>query len=398
MYEKGADYLIGREAFKWHTNPLIHLTRKAIATTISEAELAGDCGIVNEIDVIMQSMLSLCYYRPDKVWEGDTAAIEDAAARTETDFRGEAEELFNSKFADGLVRPSLDLIVPVVLTQYERQATQLERLDPILVQFVCGKQERFDHTEPVTTTKGRKFYKEADGSTSMIVKEKHTGKRIIMRRIDPETSQLYAKELHYVHKAREDEIVAYGAYLDGQEFPFAWVSYSPIGSASEQHIANHAGREAGQTLEMTRAWNTSWSPKNTMSVLFSYAHNQLQVASKSQSIEGVPAGLGGVITAINPNLGFSGMAFRGVDFSVVGLKPTNHKFLIENGVPIYMLRRDIALYLGTSVAELSQHKKYSESTMPLSHTNVMMVLFDKSAREKPTPPIYVVSNRTTSKQ
>lgn len=231
----------------------------------------------------------------------------------------------------------------------------------------------------------------------MIVKEKHSGKRIIMRRTDLETSRLYAEELHYVHKAREDEVVAYGAYMEGQELPFAWVSYSPIGSASEQQIAEHAGREAERTLEMTRAWNTAWSPKNTMSVLFSYAHNQLQAASKTQSIDGVPADLGGVITAINPNLGFSGMAFSGVDFGVVGLKPTNHKFLIENGVPIYMLRRDIARHLGTTVAELAQHEQYSESSMPLSHTNVMMVLFDKSAREKPTPPIYVVANKTTSR-
>lgn len=397
MHVQGADYLIDRETFKWHTNPLIHLTREAIAATITEAESTGDRSIVNELDVTMQSMLSLCHYQPSEVWEGDVEAITEAAARTETDFKGEAGERFSTKVADGFIWPNLDLIVPVVRTQYSRQVTERERLDPTLVQFVRGELGKFDHPEPVTTTKGREFYKEVDDSTGMVVKEKHTGKRIIMRRTDLETSQLYAKELHYVHKAREDEIVAYGAYIEGQELPFAWVSYSPIGSASEQQIAQHAGREAERTLEMTRAWNTAWSPKNTMSVLFSYAHSQLQAASKSQSVKGVPVGLGGVITAINPNLGFSGMAFSGVDFGVVGLKPTNHKFLIENGVPIYMLRRDIARHLGTTVAELAQHEQYSESAMPLSHTNVMMVLFDKSARKKPTPPIYVVGGKTTSK-
>lgn len=397
MHERGADYLIEREAFKWHTNPLIHRTREAIMATITEADAAGGQGIVNELDVTMQSMLSLCHYGPGEVWQGDATVIADAETHTETDFKGEAGERFSAGVADGLIRPNLDLIVPVARTQYDRQATVRKRLDPVLVQFVCGELGTFEHSEPVTTTKGREYRKEADGSTSMIVKEKHTGKRIVMRRTDLETSRLYAEELHYVHKAREDEVVAYGAYMEGQELPFAWVSYSPIGSTSEQQIAEHAGREPERTLEMTRAWNTAWSPKNTMSVLFSYAHNQLQAASKAQSIDGVPAELGGIITAINPNLGFSGMAFSGVDFGVVGLKPTNHKFLIENGVPIYMLRRDIARHLGTTVAELAQHGQYSESSMPLSHTNVMMVLFDKSARVKPTPPIYVVGSKTTSK-
>ena len=401
MPEQGTDYMIDRDAFKWHTNPLIHLTREAIAMTVAEMDVAGAGGTMNELDVMMQSMLSLCQYRPEDVWQGDAAAIHDVATRTETDFRGEAGVRFNAQVGEGLVRPNLDIIVPVARTHYGRQSEVCDRLaeqHPELVSFVRGEVVTFDCANPATTTKGREYRTEADGTASMIVKEKDTGKRIVMKRVDLETSRLYAEELHYIHKAREDEVVAFGAYVEDSELPFAWVSYSPIGTESEQDIARHAGREPENTLEMTRAWNMAWSPKNTMSVLFSYAHSQLQAAAKTQSVEGVPFNLGGVITAINPNLGFSGMAFSGVDFGVVGLKPTNHKFLIENGVPIYMLRRDIARHLGTTVAALAQHESYSESSMPLSHTNVMMVLFDKSSREKPAPPIYVLGDRTTSKQ
>ncbi len=220
----------------------------------------------------------------------------------------------------------------------------------------------------------------------MTVKEKNTGKRITMKRVGLETSRVCAEELHYVHKSREDEIIAFGAYVEDYDFPFAWVSYSPIGTEAEQTIATHTGREPNRTLEMTRAWNATWSPKNTMSVLFSYAHSQLQNMSKQEMLPDVTQGLGGVITAINPNLGFSGMAFSGVDFGVVGLKPTNHKFLLENGVPIYMLRRDIAKHLGVAITALVQHPRYGESSMPLLHTNVMMVLFDKSPMSNEQTP------------
>lgn len=397
MSEQSTNYIIDRHDFKWHTNPLIHLTREPIVASIAEASFEKESVVVNELDVTIQSMLSLCRYSPGEVWEGDVGIIADVAANTETDFKGDAGERFRAGVNSGIVKPNLDLILSVARKHFERQTMVYKRLGSTLAQFLRGEIGAFENPEPVTTTKGRRFYREDDGSTGMIVQEKNTGSRIILHRTDMETSRLYAEELHYVHKAREDEVIAFGAYMDGQELPFAWVSYSPIGTASERQIAEHVGREPTRVLEMTRAWNTAWSPKNTMSVLFSYAHHQLQTMSRTQSIEGLPEELDGIITAINPNLGFSGMAFSGVDFGVVGLKPTNHKFLIQNGVPIYMLRRDIARHLNTTVAELTKHEQYSESSMPLSHTNVMMVLFNKSAREKPTLPIYIIDSKPIDK-
>lgn len=392
MHEQGADYVIDRESFEWHTNPLIHLARKSIATTTETLEVAGAGDIINELDVIIQSMLSLCHYRPEDVWQGDVTAIRDVSTQTETDFRGEAGSRFSAQVSKGLVWPNLDIINFVARKHYDRQRKVRDRLAiqyPELVDLPHGDVAIFDCADPAITTKGRKYRTVADGTTSMIVKELHSGKCVTMKRTNLELSRLYAEELHYIHKAREDEVVAFGAYLEDHELPFAWVSYSPIGTEPKRRIARNAGRDPENTLEMARAWNAAWSPKNAMSVLFSYAHNQLQAAAKKQSIEGVPAGLGGVITAINPNLGFSGMAFSGVDFGIAGLKPTNHKFLIESGLPIYMRNYDFSRLLGTSAASSFQLDNYAESSMPLSHSNVMMVLFDKSSRQKPTSPIYV---------
>ena len=384
------DYLLNREQFMWRTNPLVSLAREAIHSELLGIDKNEKLAF-NELDIVMQSMLSLCYYKPFDVWEGDTKSIQNTIESIEQNSANNPGNILSNLLEQGMARPNIDLLRPIVKKHYKNQ---IEVIGGVMTKgfhnYISSHASPFG-VEAFATTKGRQFYPQQDGTITMQIKEKHSDKKITMKRVDLNTSQRYAQELHYVHKAREDEIVAFGAYTDDSELPFAWVSYSPIGSEAERIIANNAGLDPNTTIEMTRAWNTLWSPKNTMSILFSYAHTQIQGMNKKNALTGYEDELGGVITAINPNLGFSGMAFKGVDFGVVGLKPTNHKYIIEDGVPIYMLRRDIASRLHTTVDRLKTYDEYGESSMPLLPTNVMAVIFDGSARNKPVTPVYVVT-------
>lgn len=103
------------------------------------------------------------------------------------------------------------------------------------------------------------------------------------------------------------------------------------------------GLESHNILEMTRAWNVMWSPKNTMSFLFSYAHEELKTIWEDMRTQfKTDKPLAGISTTINPNLGFKGSAFSGSSFSVVALRPATLQYSNMQGHPRYITRREIS--------------------------------------------------------
>ena len=110
-----------------------------------------------------------------------------------------------------------------------------------------------------------------------------------------------------MHYSNLGEIECYGAYLDGYDMPFAYSSYGSINYNYTKEMLEYMGFSPDKIIESSRAWNAIWAPENTMSVLFAYSHDRLK-----EKING----LEGIITSINPNLGFSASAFRGVHFII----------------------------------------------------------------------------------
>ena len=386
------EYLqLDRSGFVWEKNPLIFMARDAIASCVHDSN--KETGMFNELDVVLQSMLSLAYYKPIDVW-ANLGHQQDYAHALKAPYADGSHELISgltvSIQSEDIIL-NQDLIKSVADMNYARAIKRQSTIEASESADIIGAlslDKRLFSSDAALTRKNREFMSGERGRV-MFVREKHSATPVVMKTVDLETSRFYAENFHYLHKAREDEAVAFGAYADDSPYPFAWVSYSPIGSSSERDIASLSGVNPETAFEMTRAWNTSWSPKNTMSLLFSYAHRMLQ--QNKVGLEQVK--VSGVVTAINPNMGFSGMAFSGVDFAVTGLKPTNHKFLIdEHGRPQYMLRRDISASLGIPEESLNLSDRYSESNMPLLPTNVMAVIFDGkgNVRTKPQTPIYIV--------
>ena len=226
------------------------------------------------------------------------------------------------------------------------------------------------------------------------IREAELIKPITFRKITRKLGYKLEKVLHYLHKGRSDTIYCFGAFLENDDLPFAFVSYSKIGRDYKQEMLDYLGIEPRLVLEMTRAWNVSWSPKNTMSSLFTFAHKELQQIWKEKIKNGDECKpLEGILTSINPNLGFKAKAFKGVGFEVVGLKPTQFTYYKNNGSLTYMPRRDLVKKLGImSTNQLYGHKNFAVNKIDLISTCEMLVMFNtKEQEELRKKPIYIIN-------
>jgi hypothetical protein len=383
------------DQFVWHSNPLSALTREAVVDAVRHSIAADGEPVANTLDVTLQTMLSLCHFSPTQVWSGSEATIRatDRAVQGFTS-RGRAFSLFEEAVRAGEVRPRPDIVQCVVVRHLARQRKRERRLHAAWPQFlgvVRDSTRPFGAHAPVISMKNRMVTQDVHGLQRVSIWERTSRARITFQVVSAQVSKLYANDLHYIHAARDDELVAFGAFVEDSPFPVAWVSYSPIGAQFERAVAARVRSDEHQVIEMARAWNAECAPKNTLSALFAHAHRQLQRLAQVGGLAGLEAKLGGVITAINPNLGFTGMAFRGVDFATVATKPTEHAFLIEDGLPVYTLPHVAARVLGVDANALLHHPAYSESRTPLLHTNLMVVLFDGTGRRRPLGPVLSAS-------
>ncbi len=217
--------------------------------------------------------------------------------------------------------------------------------------------------------------------------EKETWRKISFKRIDADIGRQYGQELHYLKSARiHDVFQDYWAFLENEVFPFAWVSYSSVDRKYKQELLYLNDVEPCNILELTRAWNSIWSPRNTMSALFQFAHNDLQTMWEIEKAKwNTHESLQGIISAINPNLWFNWKAFRAVNMKPIWLKPARLSYEIHNNTFIYRPRRDID---DVNLMHMSQ--------IPLLPTIELAVLFDPKKQKKlhESQKIYKITNNS----
>jgi hypothetical protein len=151
------------------------------------------------------------------------------------------------------------------------------------------------------------------------------------------------------------------------------VSYGEVDRKYKHSMLQAVGLDHTHSLELTRAWNHENSPRNTMSMLYAYAHTAIQqywVAQKNTPLKSI-------ITAVNPNLGFRGSAFRAVGFEVIGEKPTTYNYLVSQfDTRSYATRRDLAL----RKAKTSRKINHVEAAFPLVGTKELAVVLNGPKR------------------
>jgi hypothetical protein len=244
-------------------------------------------------------------------------------------------------------------------------------------------------------SRGSKITNEGTADAMMVLTERHSGRRITFKAIRPEISRLYSLGFSNLHYARDGEIAAFGAFLEDDELPFAYSSYSLATRQYTKDMLTHAGIDPDTILESTRAWNASWAPENTMSTLFAFCHSVLKTQRSREVKAGVAEReIGGIITSINPNLGFKAVSFRGVRFNNAAIKPTGFSYIRnEDGTADFMPQAEIKAKLGLpSDADLAEHPRYVHPRIPLLPTVELLSLFDSTAEKALLArPIYRVT-------
>ncbi len=395
-------YKISRQNFEWQTNPLLEsirvLGKHIFIDKAGKKQNSGIC----EFDLAIQTIIHLAAREVEDVWHGYQNNYKDNSAMDSMLFYLRNIKHEREKFYDALKNKKIILNENIIRAETERQLARLvelfkntkteyngEKIE--LPAFYMAKTESNPFGKRNTETAlivsgGEKIANNFKSRThQFIIREKTSNKKVIIKEVPKEISKLYAEGFHYLHDFREDEIASFGAYLENDLFPFAWVSYSPVNRKYKKEMLWYLGIENHRVVEMTRAWNSAWSPKNTMSVLFKFAHEELISKWKEKiKIGEADKTLAGVLTSINGNLGFKGSAFKGIGFKVIGLKPSRFTYLLsEDGAPIYTTRRTIFEQLGLAeISGMESHPKYAMNKFPLLPTNEMILLFNQEEDER----------------
>ena len=416
---------IGREKFVWEVNPIIaiiRLTGEQLYGKDDGRTFSGDIfreiahkyqqeGIT-EFDLAIQTMIHLTAYPLKDIWYGDIETIQNIVSLIKLGETNTAyEKLFDALHA-GLITLNLDL----VRKESEFQAQRIKKLGrDIFDEYFQSKHPQLEGQEsahpfvrmgdtnlspfkgiegPVISVGGKPIRKQINfESGELRVKEQQTGKSIVFKSVPRDISTLYGKAFHYLHEGRGDEYEAFGAYIEGESLPYAWVSYAPVDRLYKKEMLIYYGIEPHAVLEMTRAWNAAWSPKNTMSVLFTYAHEMLRHDFEQKvKQDSYPTPLKAIVTAINPNLGFRANAFNGIGLIPLGLKPAQFTFVNVGGRWEYFPRRKAQEVLQVrSINDLYKHPLFKGNQTPLLPTYEMVLVFDeKSQKRLRHEPVYQI--------
>lgn len=381
---------VPRKNFRWGTNQFLVPIRQLYADRIKEM-IASHRYVFGEFDLSMQLLMHLGAYKVDEVWSIPEELISSQSLRsTEAGTCAKFEHMVN----EGRIVPN----DPLVLQEITRLADELDvyfsglhiNVDGANIGLPSSHMCNINfspfadigvHTEVVLTDK--EFIDGPNGKI-MIVHERVSGKKVIFSPILTEISALYSRGFCNLHYANPGEIAVYGAFVEGEDLPFAYSSYGRISYNYTKEMLAYLGFADGEIIESSRAWNAAWAPENTMSVLFSYSQDRLK--------ETFGDGIRGILTSINPNLGFSASAFRGIHFEVVSLKPTIFSYQLEGDKPYFRTKGEIAKNLGVEISALSASRYYTDNKIPFLPTVELLYLYNKDERKKLSEsPIYVVS-------
>ncbi len=382
---------IPRKSFCWKPNPFLAPLRQMYSNAI-QGKVKEYNEVFGEFDLSMQLLMHLGAYGIEDVWS--IPAVELEYLKQLPDSR-QACEKFEELLQNGTVAPKNKLILGEISRLAEKLAAYLSNLSVNLhdneIKLPSRRMSNLAYN-PFDCSGGRaeidlsdKEYMDGPYGKIMFAKEKLSGKRIVFSPIPHEISTLYSLGFCNLHYANAGEIAVYGAFLEGDDLPFAYSSYGKVSYNYTKEMLSYMGFAEGEIIESSRAWNAAWAPENTMSVLFSYSQERLK--------EKLGNKLAGILTAINPNLGFSASAFRGIHFEIVSLKPTIFSYqLSSDKKPTFGSRGEIAKNLGVSAEDLAKSEYYVENQIPFLPTIEYLYLYDKEGRKKlKNSPIYVVS-------
>lgn len=377
-----------RQHQPWPFNPLVSLIRQhstdIIADTLAAYEAKHDFK-ASAFDLVVQTMIVACSYKPQEIWLSSGSAVTVACEFIEKDAADIALEVLSAAIDAGMVSLNEDLIARIAAGQLKKlhrlHAANKKKMD--LPRYGDRALSNFGPNAEL-----HKF--QLLGSKNQLCEavavDKNSGGKVVFRPVDLTLGKAYIETFHYLHTARDDDTLVFGAFVDGEEMPFAVVAYAPVGRKYKRNMLKAAGVvDLESTIELTRAWNSEHAPKNTMSLLYAYAHANIQqifLHDRKQVLT--------VVTAVNPNLGFKGSAFRAVGFSLIGHKPTAFYYLSDSSDNrTFTTRRDLAKLMKRKSSKKPNHMT---AQFPLLPTKELVVYLRGSQRLRHSGTIYDIAD------
>lgn len=373
----------------WPFNPLVSLIRQHSTDIIADTLATYDAkhGFkASAFDLVIQTMIVACSYKPQEVWLSVDDEVKVVCELIEKGAVDMALEVLGAGIEKGTITLNRKLITRIAAHQLKKlhQLHQTYKKKMNLPEYGDRALSAFG-SEAELHKFGLVGNKNADELCEAIATEKVSGEQVIFKPVDLELSKAYIEAFHYLHTYRDDDTLAFGAFVEGEEMPFAIVAYAPVGRRYKRAMLKAAGVDLKSTIELTRAWNCEHAPKNTMSLLYAYAHANIQklfLHDRKQTLT--------VVTAVNPNLGFKGSAFRAVGFGLIGHKPTAFYYLANSsGHRTFTTRRDLSKMLENNASE---EVSYLTSQFPLLPTKELAVYLRGSQRTQHVGVIYDIAN------
>jgi hypothetical protein len=369
----------------WPFNPMVSLIRQHSTEIIDNVLVAYEAKSsfkASAFDLVIQTMIVACSYKPEEIWLSDGEGVKTAHELIEKDAADMAYTVLDAGIENGTITLNEKLVKRIAANQIKR----LHRLHKTHAKELhlptYGDRALSAFGPNAELCRFQLVNSQDDGDVcEAVAVEKTSQEKVVFKRIDLALSKAYIETFHYLHSVRDDDTFAFGAFVEGEEMPFAVVAYAPVGRKYKLNMLKSAGVDLKATVELTRAWNGEDAPKNTMSLLYAYAHANIQklfLLDRKQTLT--------VVTAVNPNLGFKGSAFRAVGFSLIGHKPTSFYYLVDQeGNRTFTTRRDLSKKLeGAKSVEV----EYRSAQFPLLATKELAVYLRGSQRMQHSGAVY----------
>ena len=337
------DKSINRREFEWIFNPFLK-TIKAYLDRNLDRFLVGKT-FISKTDLEYQVLIKMCSYPIEELFQGDIQLLRKI---------NKGIENRNNDGLQSLIKEMIDgkVIFNSSLVDGEIQ-NQINRLNNLY--------------ESISTKQIMVQLNSSDNRHAISLKD------IVYRKVDKNISEFIARNCHYLHTPRKDELISYGAFIKGEPLPIAWVSFSKQDREYKKQLLYYLGIEPQNTLEMTRAWCSNSAPQNIMSSLFQHSIDYANKEWKKLKKDGkVNKDLQAITTTINSNLGFKASSFLGCNFVPFALRPARFTYGKKENSMEYMTRREIE----------SNGLEYYENQFNILPLNEIILCLDKRKQEQ----------------
>lgn len=368
VYDFFENNALERKDCPWLLNPVMSLAKSRLETLIENEKIPSELA---KFDLLMQCLLHLPSYYPQEIflnWSNKDS--EDLHAYLQRDISPESNVLADKKLNDSVLLKIITDETDRLLEIYSGIKYPVPFSDnPVFPDLACK----------MAVDKSSTAYFNEDICRRLVIPLHGTPHILMFKPVSREIGAEYSYQMHYLHSPRYDEFMGFGAFLDNLPYPIAWVSYAKHDRLYKKELLEHIGLESHNVLEMTRAWNAPWAPKNTMSTLFNYSAKELRTIWENMETKGVTdKSLVGISTTINPNLGFTGKSFSGASFVTTALRPATLTYYKEkDSAPVYITRREAEI-----IKNNSSSGAVFDARIPQLPLNEMILVYAPKMQEK----------------